>query len=110
MTSLDIYFAFTFTIAILGGFAFFISGMYFDTENVLNRKKDFIRSIFAFHIFVWDIAKRYNINLIGKVILEFIISIIAFPYCVSVFSIYLILLLVKFVAKLFILIFRQKSK
>ncbi len=108
MIALYFYLGLTGMIACLGGMALFMSEEYFNVDEVLNNKRDFTKMIFGFHLFVLDICEDFNINLVGTIILEILITPFVIPYCIGAFIIGLIFLMFKYIANLFIMIFQKK--
>lgn len=109
MSFICIYFAITFLIAFMGGLALWISGDYFDFDKVLSNKSDFFRSIFGFQVAAWDISEDFEINIIGKILIEFVVSFISFTYCVLAFSTLVALLFIKIIFRCFLFVFKKRK-
>ena len=108
MIAFYFYLALTGIIAWLGGTALSMSEEYFNADEVLNNKRDFAKMIFVFHLFVLDICKNFNVNLVGTIILEILITPFVITYCIGAFIIGLIFLMFKYIAKFFVMIFQKK--
>lgn len=104
-----LYVAVSLLLVIVGGLALCLDGQYYEMEYVLTDKRDFIGCIFGFQMFVWSIAKYYDINIFGAIIMEIFITAFSAYYNILSFVVLMIAFVIKYFCKAFVFIFRKRK-
>ena len=104
-----LYIAVSLLLVIVGGAVLCVDGRYYEMERVLTDKRDFIGCIFGLQMFVWDIAKDYNINIFGAILMEIFITAFAIYYNILSFIVLTICFKIKYFCKAFVFLFRKRK-
>lgn len=81
----------------------------YDWDLVLKDVKEFFKCVFMYQVALYNATERY-INNIGILILEVLVSALAFPLNILIFVILGTIMIIKGIAKLFYLAFRKKDE
>lgn len=104
-----LYVAVSLLLVIVGVLVLSLGEQYYTMECVLTDKRDFIGCIFGFQMFVWDVAKEYNINIFGAILMEIFITAFAIYYNILSFVVLTTCFVIKYFCKEFVFLFRKRS-
>lgn len=104
-----LYVAVSLLLVIVGGLVLCLDEQYYTMEYVLTDKRDFIGCIFGFQMFMWDMAKEYNINIFGAILMEIFMTAFAIYYNILSFIVLMICFAIKYFCKAFVFLFRKRK-
>ena len=108
-TMMFLYVIIEFLIMVVGSFCLLTDEDIVNFEEILNNRYDFIKGVFSIQVYISTIVNKYNINLVGHVLLQLFVVVFAIPCNVLIFVILTVMLIGKVIIKLFCLLFQKKE-
>ena len=102
------FFIFVF-VGIFGSLIVCLNESTFDDNNIFSNKHEFIRCVFMYQISAYQFLSE-EINTVGIVILEILITASTWYLNVIIFGILIIILILKAICHMFYIVFRKRNK
>lgn len=94
---------------VVGSFCLLTDEDIVNPEEILNNRYDFMKAVFGIQVYISTIVDKYNINLVGHILLQLLVLVFAIPYNVFMFATLTVILIGKVIIKLFCLLFQKKE-
>ena len=103
------YFFIFVAVGVLGSLVINLDGTIYEVDDILIDKHDFIKCVFMYQVASYQFL-REEINFCGIVILEILITASVWFLNIMVFSILIIILILKAICHMFYIVFRKRNK